>query len=335
MMAEISGLENGRVLVTGATGFIGGQLAERLATESAATVTGTGRRLEKASALEEAGVQLQRADLLDFRRMDELLQGQDVVFHVAAWLSRRHGNDEMAWPLNVFATLELVRAAAAVGVSRFVHVSSMAAYGPPDRSVMDESRPVDPAQTAAYGATKAEGEQRALELAGELGLALSVVRPGMVYGPGSYGWSVRMLRLVKRGFPVIFGEGDGHAHPVYVDNLVDGMMLAATRPEATGEAFNFVDEPVSWRRWFGAYGAMAGREPTALPFWLARLGFVVAARLPLGLSIRVSDRLLGYYTSKTVYPTTKAERLLDYQARVGFEEGMRRTEAWLREEGYL
>ena len=335
MMIDISELAKKKVLVTGATGFIGGRLAERLAREAGASVTGTGRDLEKAAYLEEAGVRLRRADLLDFRRMRELVEGQEVVFHAAAWLSRRHGNDEMAWPLNVFATLELVRAAAAAGVSRLVHVSSIAAYGPPDGPVMDEERPVDAAQSAAYGATKAEGEQRALEMAGELGLALSVVRPGMVYGPGSYGWSVRMLRLVKGGLPVIFGEGDGHAHPVYVDNLVDGMLLAATQSEAAGEAFNFVDEPVTWRRWFGAYGSMAGREPVKLPWWLARLGFVVAARLPLGLSIRVSDRLLGYYTSKTVYPTTKAERLLAYRARVGFEDGMSRTEAWLREEGYL
>lgn len=335
MMIELSGLQNKKVLVTGATGFIGGRLAERLAREAGASVTGTGRDLQKAASLEEAGVRLRRADLLDFRRMRELLEGQEVVFHVAAWLSRRHGNDEMAWPLNVFATLELVRAAAAAGVSRLVHVSSIAAYGPPDGPVMDEGRPVDPAQSAAYGATKAEGEQRALALGREMGLEVSVVRPGIVYGPRSYGWSVRMLRLVQRGVPVIFGKGDGHAHPVYIDNLVDGMMLAATRPEAAGEAFNFVDEPVTWRRWFGAYGAMAGREPVAVPFSLARLGFVVAARLPLGLSIRVSDRLLGYYTSKTVYPTTKAERLLGYRKRVGLEEGMQRTEEWLLEEGYL
>lgn len=335
MMKEISGLEKRRVLVTGATGFIGGRLAERLATEAGASVTGTGRNLERASHLEEAGVRLRRADLLDFRRMGELVQDQEVVFHVAAWLSQRHGDEEMAWPLNVFATLELVRAAAAAGVSRFVHVSSMAVYGPPDGPTMNETHPVDPAQGAAYSATKAEGERRALALAGDLGLELSVVRPGMVYGPGSYGWSVRMLRLVQMGFPVLFGEGNGHAHPVYVDNLIDGMMLAAVRPEAAGEAFNFVDEPVTWRQWFGAYGEMAGREPTALPLWLAEAAFAAVAHLPLGLSIRASDRLLSYYTSRTVYPTTKAERLLGYEARIGFQEGMRRTEAWLREEGHL
>ena len=335
MITESLGLEKKNVLVTGATGFIGGRLAERLATEAGATVTGTGRDLEKASYLEEVGVRLQRADLLNFRRMAELVQGQEVVFHVAAWLSQRHGNDELAWPLNVFATLELVKAAAAAGVSRFVHVSSMAAYGPPDRPVMDETHPVDPAQTAAYGASKAEGERRALALAKELGLELSVVRPGIVYGPGSYGWSVRMLRLVKMGFPVILGEGDGHAHPVYIDNLVDGMLLAAARPEASGEAFNFMDEPVTWQQWFGAYGEMIGREPVALPLWFAKLAFAVVAHLPLGLSIRASDRLLTFYTSKTVYPTTKAEELLGYEARVGFEQGMHRTEAWLREEGYL
>lgn len=322
-----------RILVTGATGFIGGRLAERLASEQDGEVTGTGRNLEAASTLGAAGVHLQRAELLDFSAMRALVEHKDVIYHVAAWLGPRHGSEDMAWPVNVYATLQLVQMAAAAGVRRFVHVSSIAAYGATGQAEVTEAQPVDPRQTAIYGRTKAEGELQARRLARELGMELAVVRPGMVYGPDSRAWSVRMLRLVQQRAPVIFGKGDGYAYPVYIDNLVDALMLAGSEPGAVDEDFNFVDEPRTWREWFGAYGEIAGRAPVAVPAWVGRAALRAAERLPLGLSV---DRdLESYYMAKTVFPTTKANRLLGYEPAVSFEEGMARTGAWLRAAGHV
>lgn len=329
------GLRGKKVLVTGATGFIGGRLAARLATEEGAVVTGTGRRIDDAPLLEAAGVTLAYGELLDFPEMYALLEGQEVVFHVAAWLGPRHGGRDMAWPVNVLATLNLVQGAAEAGVSRFIHTSSIAAYGPPapGTEVLTEGTPVDPAQAGIYGRTKAEGEQKALVMAREFGLPLVIVRPGMVYGPGSYSWSKRMVQLLQKRVPVIFGNGEGLAYQVYVDNLVDGMILAAKTPAAAGEDFHFVDPQVTWTRWFGRYGEMCGRRPVRIPLWLSRALVRIAEQLPLGLSI---DRdLLRFYTAGTRYPTTKAERLLGYRPRVSFEEGMARAEAWLRAEGTI
>jgi nucleoside-diphosphate-sugar epimerase len=322
-----------RILVTGATGFIGGRLAERLASEQDSEVTGTGRNLEAAASLAEAGVQLRRADLLDFSAMRAAVEGKDVVYHVAAWLGPRHGGDDMAWPVNVYATLQLVQMAAAAGVRRFVHVSSIAAYGPTKAEVVTEERPVDPRQAAVYGRTKAEGELQARRLARELGMELVVARPGMVYGPASRAWTVRMVKLVQQRAPVIFGKGEGYAYPIYIDNLVDGLMLAGTVPVAASEDFNFVDEPRTWREWFGAYGEMSGREPVAVPLWLGRLALRGAEWLPLGLS--VNRDLEDYYRAKTVFPHEKASRFLGYEPAVSFEEGMARAGAWLRANGHL
>lgn len=320
------------VLVTGATGFIGGHLAQRLAAQGA-RVTGSGRNLAAGAWLAPAGVNLQPADLRDEAALAALVAGQAVVFHAAAWLGTRHGEKSQAWPLNVDAPLALVRAAAQAGVQRLVLVSSITAYGPPRGPVMDETRPVDTSQAAIYGRTKAEGEQAALALAAGLGLPLAVARPGMVYGPRSYGWSVRMVRLLQRRVPVIFGDGQGHAHPVYIDNLVDGLLLAATRPEAAGQAFNFVDAPLTWQAWFDYYAAMAGTRPGRVPLWLARGLIAVGTRLPLGFAL--DGDLLAYYTARTVYPSDKAARWLGYRPGVAIDEGMRRTEAWLRGEEYL
>lgn len=325
---------NGKsVLITGATGFIGSRLAQRLARETEASVTGAGRNLEAVAPLRRDGVALAHADLLDIRAMRRLVEGQDVVFHLAGWMGRRHGEADIAWALNVFAVQRLIQIAVDSGISRFVHVSSIAAYGPPEVPVLDESQPLDLRQESAYGRTKAEGEHKAQEVGRELGLEVAIVRPGFVYGPGSFGWSRRMVQLLKRGIPVLFGEGNGHAHPVYIDNLLQGMMQAATRPEAAGEAFNFVDRPVTWREWFGRYGDMCGRQPRQLPLWLARLALLVAEHLPLGFAV---DRdMLTYYTSRTVIPDEKARRLLEYEPAVDLDEGMKRTEAWLRQEGDL
>jgi 2-alkyl-3-oxoalkanoate reductase len=260
-------------------------------------------------------------------------KAKTLSIHVAAWLGPRHGGDDMAWPVNVYATLQLVQMAAAAGVRRFVHVSSIAAYGPTKAEVVTEERPVDPRQAAVYGRTKAEGELQARRLARELGMELVVARPGMVYGPASRAWTVRMVKLVQQRAPVIFGKGEGYAYPIYIDNLVDGLMLAGTVPVAASEDFNFVDEPRTWREWFGAYGEMSGREPVAVPLWLGRLALRGAEWLPLGLS--VNRDLEDYYRAKTVFPHEKASRFLGYEPAVSFEEGMARAGAWLRANGHL
>lgn len=329
-------LQNKKVLVTGATGFIGGRLAARLATEEGAIVTGSGRNLQKATALQEQGVQLRQADLLDEGRMGELVQGQDVVFHVAAWLGggRVQDQEAEAHAMNVTASELMVRLTAAAGVARLVLVSSIASYGLPQRRQVDEDHPLDTSMANdLYGRTKALGEIRATALAQELGVNMVVVRPALVYGPRSQGWSVQMLQLVQKGTPVLFGGGHGHAWPVYIDNLVDGMLLAATHSQAVGEAFNFTDSVTDWRTFFDYYGQMCGRKPRQIPLWGARL--LAWANGVFNLGLPLNPQRVRFLTSKAAYPTSKAVQLLGYKTRVDLAEGMRRTEAWLREAGYL
>ncbi|MCA9925244.1 MAG: NAD-dependent epimerase/dehydratase family protein, partial [Anaerolineales bacterium] len=247
-------LHNKHVLVTGATGFIGGRLAQRLSAEEGAIVTGTGRKLEKALFLKEAGVNLVQADLLDSEKMGRLVQNQDVIFHVAAWLGRRGYGEERAYALNVTATESLIKQAAAAGVRRFVLVSSIAAYEFPTTRIIHEDTPLDPEQSVIYGRTKAIGEQRATALSKEMGIELAIVRPALVYGPRAESWTIKMVKLVQKGLPVIFGDGTGTAYPVFIDNLVDGMLLTAVHPDAVGEAFNFSDPVITMNEFFTYYG---------------------------------------------------------------------------------
>lgn len=324
-------LENKRILVTGATGFIGSHLARRLALVERAKVTGTGRDLGKASHLNGLDIQLRKLEITDTLAVRELVQGQDIVFHLVA--APGTSSLDVAHEVNVAAAENLVQEAVAAGVSRFVHISSMAVYGPPNQPVIIEDYPLDVEQSALYGRTKALGELAVREASRNLDLDFSIVRPGMVYGPRGRSWTINLFKLVKKGVPVILGNGDGYAQPVYIDNLLDGMILAGTRPEAVGHAFNFVDQPLPWKDLFTYYGTMCDRKPRRLPFWLFR--GIAALVLPfLGRSESIDDILI-FYTSQSLYPSDKAEQLLGYRPQVSLDEGMRRTEEWLREAGYL
>jgi 2-alkyl-3-oxoalkanoate reductase len=326
-------LQQQKVLITGATGFIGSHLAERLVRGEGALVSGVGRYPEKALFLQEAGVALHKADVTDTAAMRELVAGQDILFHAAAWLGRPARDAATARRVNVTATADLIRLAAAAGVRRFVHISTIAAYGPPPDSVVSEDYPLNLAQNSLYGRSKAEAEREAVRLAAECQLPLTIIRPAMVYGPRSLGWSAGMLELVQKGTPVLFGGGYGHAHPVYIDNLVDGLVLAATRPEAIGQSFHFADLALPWRDFFSYYGTMCGRRPRQMPLWLVRI--LVTINEYIGAAFPVDRESLAFYTAKSSYPTHKAESLLGYRATIDIDEGMRRTEAWLRQAGYL
>jgi len=320
------------ILVTGASGFVGGRLVERLASEDQAQVVGSGRKFDHPDKLTAAGVTLARADLRDAAAMKHLCQGKRVVMHLAAWLERGKGGEHDAYAINVDATRALVKSAAEAGVERFVLVSTVAAYGLPDVDDIHEAIPVDTKQEGLYGKTKALGEIAAQEAAAETRLSLAIVRPAMIYGPASTAWTLGMLKLVQKGVPVLFGD-KGLAYPIFIDDLVDLLRVCAFHPRATNEAFNASDASIPWDQFFGYYGSMCGKRPRRVPTPIAHVIARMNEMFRLGLPL-TRDRL-AIYQRNLRYPMTKAEERLGFQVQVPIDEGMRRSEAWLREVGRL
>lgn len=319
------------VLVTGATGFIGSHVAEKFL-EAGAHVRGLARTPSKGSWLAEHGVEIVKGDLTDPDSLAYATQGCDVVLSIAGWLGSPN-TWEAARNINIDGTRSLVEAAVESGVRRIVHTSSIAAYGPVSSGVIDESHPLGAID--AYGQTKAQSET--IMLSQSARIEVSVIRPAQIFGPRGGLWTRDLFTAIKRGLPLLIGGGKGTFHPCYVENLADAFLLAATRSEAVGEAFTIVDGVSTWREFAGYYARMTHRSLRSVPMWLVSLGaqLMLLASKITGRPPAATPDMIAFATGSARYSTEKAQRLLGWSPRISLEEGMRRTEAWLRETGRL
>jgi nucleoside-diphosphate-sugar epimerase len=166
-----------------------------------------------------------------------------------------------------------------------------------------------------------------------------VVRPGDVYGPGSDPWAVRPLEAIRSGLFALPDGGRGIVSPVYVDNLVDGIVLAASDPRAVGHVFTITDGVgVENRAFFAPYHQWLGkRGPRSLPG-----GVLSAATWPIervaelrGGESDLNPQTIAYFRRRGTYSIRKAREVLGYEPRIDLEEGMRRTREWAEERGLL
>jgi nucleoside-diphosphate-sugar epimerase len=234
-----------KILVTGASGFLGGRLVDVLSSEGNA-VRGATRLVSRARAL--PGVEWVQCDLANEDEVRVALRNIETVFHCAA-LNGAPGSLEEFEELedaNVRGTLRLVRIAADAGVKTFVHVSSMAVYAAPDarRTTLDENSPYDgrAAERGAYTRSKLVADAALLEYARrELSPRIIVLRPGTMYGPGARLPVGRFQLPSSRERPLVAGSRRVSAGLVYVDNVVDAMLAAARSGVPTGSIYNLVD----------------------------------------------------------------------------------------------
>lgn len=315
------------VLVTGATGFVGSRLAECLAVDEKAVVTGLGRNINRVSHLSDKGISLEKVDLLNTDALKRVVEGQEFIFHTAAVLG---GEPEMARAINVKATEDLVRFAGEAGVSRFIHISTVGAYDMSGRTKVDETTPLALDHPSTYPRTKAQAEKSATEIAQKYETTVTVVRPSMIYGPGHGIWTVEMFKNVQKGKPVFLGDGSAHFNPVYIDDVVNAIILCAKSPKAIGESFNLSAEITSWRKFMSYYGHLCNKKPKGLPLIVAHL-MAFANRIP-GVNTPIDKGFIEMANSHKYFPTDKARNLLGWQPKVSLEEGMEKTLQWLKNE---
>lgn len=261
--------------------------------------------------------------------------GASLVVHTAALVTNTAGRDA-AWRVNVLGTRRALDAAVRAGASRFVHLSSVRAFsdlGFPDG--VDESWPVR-IDGNPYVDTKIASEQVVLQAHAAGEIDCTVIRPGDVYGPGSRPWTLMPLELIRARRFVLPAMGRGVFSPVFVDDLVTGLLLAASADAGAGQVFTLTSgEGVTTREFFGAYARMLGRR--GVPVVPTRVGIALAAVAWAAArgATKIRPQTMRLLARRGTYSIEKARRVLGYAPAVGLHEGMARTERWLRAEGLL
>ncbi|MHC4605714.1 MAG: NAD-dependent epimerase/dehydratase family protein [Planctomycetota bacterium] len=319
-----------QALVTGATGFIGSHLVDALIDEEW-SVRCTVRRTSNLRWIEGRSVEGVECDLRRAQGIDRACDGVDTIFHVAGVISARTDGEfrEGNW----LASKNLVEGAIGAGVRRIVHVSSLAAAGPsPDGEPLSEEMP--PRPVSAYGRSKLEGEQEILRRAGEIEAA--VVRPPVVYGPRDEGL-LQMYQALRFGVKFSIG-GPKFISIVHVDDLVDGILLAADNEAAAGQAYFVCNaEPLSMTGAMDLIMDALGKKRRwriTVPEGLVRaLGGLADGLSFSGLFSR--DKAVEMTQKFWVCSPAKAERELGFRAQIPVAEGMRETAEWYRENGWV
>ena len=318
-----------RILVTGASGFLGGRLVAVLS-EQGTAVRGATRLASRARQL--PSVEWVQCDLAKEDSLRAALGGIETVFHCAA-LCGAPGSLEEFQDANVRGTLRLVRLAAEAGVKNFVYVSSMSVYAAPNGSVLDETSPYDgrAAERGAYTRSKLAADAALLEYARrELSPRIIVLRPGTIYGPGAK-LPVGRFQLPSSGErPLVAGSRRVSAGLVYVDNVVDAMLAAARSGVPTGSVYNLVDSAdCDQDELARTLSELTGGRirPVFAPYplvWTAMLG--------LDLLTLVRHRQLGtarYRLQRTLAPMrfecAAAKNDLGWRPRVSLAQGLARV----------
>ena len=355
-----------KVVLTGATGFVGGALARRLAAEGlelhALTLPGSDR-----SRLAGVPVTFHSGDITTPAGLDGLFDGATWVIHAAGMLGRAGVSAATYNRINaegvghVLAAVERAwqQGRTAAGL-RVLHVSSAGVLGPVRQAGMkdeggrmssepplrdssfrlhpssfDESSPLAPSN--AYERSKALGEAVAAGFARD-GLPLVVARPEFIYGPGDV-HVLGLFRAIQRGLFFYIGDGTNTCHPTYVDDMVDGL-LACLRRGAPGGVYHIAGpRPLPFRELAETIAAALGvppprwRVPVPLA-WLGAAGLEAAGKL-LGRDVPLSRTGVAFFSENRRSTYAKAERELGFAPRVELRKGVERTVGWYRQEGLL
>jgi nucleoside-diphosphate-sugar epimerase len=251
---------NETVLVTGATGFVGGRLVERLVLGTDCRVKAMVHRFSGPGLARSARlpVRFVLADLLDLESLIEAAEGCDVIVHCAYGSS---GSKSQRRETTVAGTENVLKAALQTGVRKVIHLSSSAVHGrDPKSPVIDESAPFTKDRDV-YTVSKIEAEKIVWQYHREHGLPVVVFRPTLIYGPYGRMWTVRIVEEIQSGATLVNG-GSGAANLIYVDNLIDAISLAMNKDSGDGEAFTLVDdERLTWYDVYKSYADMMGSHP--------------------------------------------------------------------------
>lgn len=319
------------ILITGATGFVGGAVLERLSKHSSHSIVAAVRRSE--AKLPEGSAYVHVDGLEGHNDWRHVLVGVDVVIHCAArvHMMKEYSSEPLSEyrKVNVQGTLNLARQAAAVGAKRFIFVSSIKVNGEGTEQGASYKPDDTPAPIDPYAISKLEAEQGLQLLASETGMELVVIRPALVYGPGVKANFLSMMHWLNKGIPLPLGAIYNKRSLVALDNLVDLIVTCIDHPAAANQTFLVSDGvDLSTSEMLAKMGRALGKSARLLPvpIWVLQAGAYALNKRAL------AQRLCG----SLQVDISKAYRVLGWSPPVSVDEAFRRTaEHYLSEQKRL
>lgn len=317
-----------KAFVTGATGLVGSHLIPKLLSRGD-QVRALVREKSKIEHLQSLGVELIYGDVKDLRVLREGASGADAVFHCAAKIQLPGDRGDVS--INFEGTKNMLEAAASSCVKRFVFVSSVAVYGDSNSKLISEDHPQR--ATDPYSASKIEGERLVLKYQKEHGLKVSIIRPCVIYGPNDRSFLPRLIESLKGGVVPLVDGGKSLLDLVYAGDVADALILAATKNEAIGQAYNVTDgQTRTIRELVETVAQMLGIKPRLVdvPYAVAYGAALVVNALSKIINPRGGgpSHLINPATIRASaidhhYDISKAKRELGYEPKVDLKQGLR------------
>lgn len=333
-------MSRGTVLVTGASGMVGKLLVPRLI-EEGYEVGAMIRPTSDRSALENLDVRIVEADLSKPETLSAAVEGFEYVVHTAAHLGD-WGPAEMYRQINVVGLEHLLTAVRQnEHFKQWVQISSLGIYPAHDHHGTDESSPANVTGLDGYTRTKAEAEVLINRYISEFQFPATILRPGFIYGPGDQNIIPRLIENIRAGKMKMIGDGSKLLNNTNVHNLVDAIVLALGKSEAMGETFNIRDERLVDRKEFvtAVTDAMGKPFPKKVPEGLVRalVGPVEGAARLFGAKNAplITKARIKFMAVNLDFSIEKAKRVLGYEPKIDFQEGMRESLEWAREVGMI
>lgn len=320
------------ILVTGAGGFIGSFLCRRL-TENGYAIKALAFPEENVKHLEAMGVEISVGDLTKFESIKGIADGVDIVYHLAGRVT--DWGPKKVFYASILDATKNILAESVDKVSRFVYISSFCACGMGRHfKGMKEEDPVYKTGVP-YGDAKLDAEGIVKAYNKDKGLTYTIIRPANVIGPGSI-WVKDVIERLKKSAVPFIDHGQYSASLLYVENLVDGLILAGTKDAAKNNLYFFRDDwDVTWEQYLTDLGSIIGKKPSInIPFRLAWIAADISEKIYAPFHIRppATRAAVAIMGRNLDVDNTKAKTELGWKTRISYEEAMKTIEAWVRTE---
>lgn len=321
------------ILVTGATGFIGFNLVLRLLKEKK-KVRALVRKGSKLNKLKKLNLEIVYGSLEDINSLKRATKNIKKVFHCASLLGSPKITLRKILKVNVKGTENLLKACIANKVKRFIYFSSVAAMGD---AGLNANEKTECKPTTFYDISKYKAELVVKEYSKKIGVI--IIRPTTVYGPGEIRNKAKLFQLIKKKRFVIIGNGKNLISLVYIDNLIDVVILAANKKNAIWRVYIVSDKrSYTINEFIETIAKVENvKTPWHIPLWIAKLlAFFLEtlSRITGTTPILYKERIKNL-TKNSSFDISKAEKELNYKPKISLEQGIRKTADWYKKQNII